>query len=100
MTTIIEREKGDGLVNGMVGPHVENPFWEQHLRKTYPEQFETNDHTFRGKTRTLEELREVQNDGPIERPGTTDNIGSSEKTGSVGQSAGTLKRKKCSMAKQ
>ncbi|KQV14742.1 hypothetical protein ASC74_27310 [Pseudomonas sp. Root329] len=58
--TIIEREKGDGLVNGMVDS-FENPFWEQHLRKTYPEQFESNDQLFEGKLGQLEELREVQN---------------------------------------
>ncbi|TFB45294.1 hypothetical protein E3W21_01375 [Pseudomonas sp. F01002] len=58
--TIIEREKGDGLVNGMVDA-FENPFWEQHLRKTYPEQFESNDQLFKEKQGQLEELREVQN---------------------------------------
>ena len=58
--TIIEREKGDGLVNGMVDS-FENPFWEQHLRKTYPEQFESNDQLFEEKQGQLEELREVQN---------------------------------------
>jgi hypothetical protein len=58
--TIIEREKGDGLVNGMVDS-FENPFWEQHLRKTYPEQFASNDQLFEEKLGQLEELREVQN---------------------------------------
>lgn len=57
--TIIEREKGDGLVNGMVDS-FENPFWEQHLRKTYPEQFESNDQLFEEKQGLLEELREAQ----------------------------------------
>ncbi len=59
--TIIEREKGDGLVNGMVDS-FDNPFWEQHLRKTYPEQFESNDQFFEAKQGQLEELREVQNE--------------------------------------
>jgi hypothetical protein len=39
----------------------ENPFWEQYLRKTYPEQFASNDQLFAEKQAQLEELREVQN---------------------------------------
>lgn len=59
--TIIEREKGDGLVNGMIAS-FENPFWEQHLRKTHPEPFEANDRRFEAKQQQLEDLREAQND--------------------------------------
>lgn len=57
--TIIEREAGDGLVNGMIGL-FEQPFWEQHLRRTRPAQFEANDRLFDEKLGLLEDLREAQ----------------------------------------
>lgn len=59
--TVIEREKGDGLVNGMIDL-FENPFWEQHLQKTHPDQFQANDRLFEKKQQQLEELREAQNE--------------------------------------
>ncbi|WP_433767412.1 dermonecrotic toxin domain-containing protein [Pseudomonas putida] len=57
--TIIERERGDGLVNGMIDL-FEHPFWEEYLRKTYPDQFETNDRLYATKHAQLETLRETQ----------------------------------------
>lgn len=57
--TILERERGDGLVNGMIDL-FEHPFWEEYLRKTYPEQFETNDRLYATKHAQLETLRETQ----------------------------------------
>ncbi|VVM73964.1 hypothetical protein PS645_01910 [Pseudomonas fluorescens] len=59
--TIIEREKGDGLVNAMIGL-FEHPFWEQHLRSTHPAEFRANDRLFGEKFGLLEDLREAQND--------------------------------------
>ncbi|WP_249122209.1 hypothetical protein [Pseudomonas sp. SCA2728.1_7] len=35
-------------------------FWEQHLRKTHPTQYETNDTLFEEKLELLDELREAQ----------------------------------------
>lgn len=57
--TILERERGDGLVNGMIDV-FEHPFWEEYLRKTYPEQFESNDRLYADKHAQLETLRETQ----------------------------------------
>ena len=57
--TVIEREEGDGLVNGMIDL-FEHPFWEQHLRRTRPAQFEANDRLFDEKLGVLEDLREAQ----------------------------------------
>lgn len=57
--TIIERERGDGLANGMIDLYVDG-FWERHLRRTHPTQFEVNDRVFEEQLRRLEELRELQ----------------------------------------
>ncbi|MFJ2481087.1 NEL-type E3 ubiquitin ligase domain-containing protein [Pseudomonas sp. NPDC087598] len=57
--TIIERERGDGLANGMLDLYVDG-FWERHLRRTHPTQFEVNDRVFEAQLRRLEELRELQ----------------------------------------
>ncbi|VVN76930.1 hypothetical protein PS718_00803 [Pseudomonas fluorescens] len=57
--TVIDREQGDGLVNGMIDLFVDD-FWERHLRKTHPTQYETNDSEFEIKLGQLEDLRETQ----------------------------------------
>lgn len=57
--TIIERERGDGLVNGMLDLY-EKPFWEQYLRRTHPQEFEANDRLYTSKNEQLEALREAQ----------------------------------------
>ncbi|MFJ2320344.1 NEL-type E3 ubiquitin ligase domain-containing protein [Pseudomonas sp. NPDC087817] len=57
--TIIERERGEGLANGMLDLYVDG-FWERHLRRTHPTQFEANDQVFEEQHRRLEELRELQ----------------------------------------
>ncbi|HWH87075.1 MAG TPA: DUF6543 domain-containing protein [Pseudomonas sp.] len=54
--TIIKAEKGDGLVNAMLNLRSEN-FWEEHLRKTYPAEFELNNQTFAARLEQLEDLR-------------------------------------------
>ncbi len=56
--TIIEREAGDGLVNQM----IEQPFWEQYLRETWPGEFETNKRVHLEKADLLEDLRSAQED--------------------------------------
>jgi hypothetical protein len=58
-TMIMNREKGDGLVSAMIDLSPDN-FWEQHLRKTHPTQYETNDTLFEEKLELLDELREAQ----------------------------------------
>ncbi|MHC8355609.1 NEL-type E3 ubiquitin ligase domain-containing protein [Pseudomonas sp. LB3P81] len=57
--TIIEREHGDGLVNGMLGL-FEYPFWENFLRRTHPEEFTANDRLYADKLEQLKALRETQ----------------------------------------
>jgi hypothetical protein len=59
--TIIEREKGDGLVNRMIDP-FESPFWQQHLRNTHPAEFDANDHLFKGKQELVDDLYLAQQD--------------------------------------
>jgi hypothetical protein len=59
--TIIEREKGDGLVNGMIDP-FENPFWQKHLRNTHPAEFDANDHLFKEKQELVDDLHLAQQD--------------------------------------
>ncbi|VVN35059.1 dermonecrotic toxin domain-containing protein [Pseudomonas fluorescens] len=56
---IMKREQGDGLVNAMIDLSSDN-FWERHLRKTHPTQYERNDQLFEGKPELLDELREAQ----------------------------------------
>jgi hypothetical protein len=57
-TMIMNREKGDGLVSAMID--LPDNFWEQHLRKTHPTQYETNDTLFEEKLELLDELRKAQ----------------------------------------
>jgi hypothetical protein len=57
--TIIKQEKGDGLVNGMLGL-FDNPFWEEYLRKTHPTEYEESERLFTAKHAQIEELRETQ----------------------------------------
>ncbi|MHC8322091.1 dermonecrotic toxin domain-containing protein [Pseudomonas sp. GB2N2] len=57
--TIIERERGDGLLNGMLGL-FEFPFWEDFLRRTHPEEFTANDRLYADKLEQLTALRETQ----------------------------------------
>lgn len=60
--TVLEREVGDGLVNGM----LEQPFWEQYLRDIYPDRFEANDRLYDQRLDRLEALREPSaNRAPI-----------------------------------
>lgn len=55
-TAITQGERGDGLVNGMIDLYSNN-FWEDYLRKTYPDQYQLNDHAFDLKGSLLEDLR-------------------------------------------
>ncbi|VVP19786.1 hypothetical protein PS862_03793 [Pseudomonas fluorescens] len=55
--TIIERESGDGLVNGMI-----DSFWQQHLRNTHPAEFAANDRLFKGKQELVDDLHLAQQD--------------------------------------
>ncbi len=56
---IMNRERDDGLVNAMINLSSDN-FWERHLRKTHPIQYENNDRLFEAKPGLLDELREAQ----------------------------------------
>lgn len=58
--TVLEREAGDGLVNGM----LEQPFWENYLRETYPEQWQANDQSFDRQVDALEEQRSNPGNNP------------------------------------
>ncbi|MFJ2463346.1 NEL-type E3 ubiquitin ligase domain-containing protein [Pseudomonas sp. NPDC087615] len=53
------RESGNGLVDGMIDPNGDD-FWERHLRKTHPTQYERNDLRFEEKPGLLDELRLAQ----------------------------------------
>jgi hypothetical protein len=57
--TIIKREQGDGLVNGMIHLYSKK-FWETHLRKNHPDRYETNDDFYAEKLGRLDELRDAQ----------------------------------------
>lgn len=54
--TISEGEAGDGLVNGMLALGSDN-FWEDHLLKTYPEEYTANNQTYDRKGEQLDELK-------------------------------------------
>ncbi|MCE6981010.1 hypothetical protein EI534_27330 [Pseudomonas frederiksbergensis] len=54
--TVLELEKGDGLVNKM----LEQDFWEQYLRETWPVRIETNKRQYLDKSEQLESLRSTQ----------------------------------------
>lgn len=56
---IVKREQGDGLVNAMIDLSSDN-FWERHLRKTHPTQYERNDRLFEDRLEWLDELRTAQ----------------------------------------
>lgn len=56
---IIQGEQGDGLVNAMLNLNSDN-FWENHLRKTYPDLYDINDRTFEPWEGLLDELREAK----------------------------------------
>lgn len=56
---IMTREQGDGLINKMINLSSDN-FWERHLRKTHPTQYERNDQLFENKLEWLEELQEAK----------------------------------------
>lgn len=58
--TVLELESGDGLVNGM----LEQPFWENYLRETYPEQWLANDQDFDQQLDALEEQRNATGSQP------------------------------------
>ncbi|WP_434709638.1 hypothetical protein J3P75_06050 [Pseudomonas sp. R1-1] len=57
--TITKAEQGDGLVNGMLDLYYDN-FWEEHLLKTYPDQYERNAREFEPKEGWLDELRDAR----------------------------------------
>ena len=57
--TIIRREQGDGLLNGMIDLYADD-FWERHLRRTHPTQFEHNDRFFELQSDRLIELQTLQ----------------------------------------
>jgi hypothetical protein len=56
---IVKREQGDGMINGMIDLYYEN-FWEEHLRSTHPDEYQTNDIFFAEKPGLLEDLRKAQ----------------------------------------
>lgn len=56
---IMSREQGDGLINKMINLSSDN-FWERHLRKTHPTQYERNDQLFENKLVCLDELQEAK----------------------------------------
>lgn len=58
--TVLELESGDGLVNGM----LEQPFWENYLRETYPGPWQANEHAFDQQLDALEERRNNPGDQP------------------------------------
>ncbi|WP_259674560.1 NEL-type E3 ubiquitin ligase domain-containing protein [Pseudomonas fluorescens] len=49
--TVLSREEGDGLVNGM----LENAFWDKYLRDTYPNALAANDRYFNRQMGLLED---------------------------------------------
>jgi len=49
--TVLAREAGDGLVNGM----LEQPFWDQYLRERYPDRFSANDRFYNQQQDRLED---------------------------------------------
>lgn len=57
--TITKAEQGDGLVNGMLDLYYEN-FWEEHLLKAYPDQYERNTREFEPQEGWLDELRKAR----------------------------------------
>ena len=54
--TVLELEEGDGLVNKM----LEQDFWEQYLRETWPVRIETNKRLYLNKSEQFVSLRSVQ----------------------------------------
>ncbi|WP_460065042.1 dermonecrotic toxin domain-containing protein [Pseudomonas sp. H1_G08] len=50
---IIQREQGDGLVNGMIDLYTD-PFWEDYLRNTYPDRYQENLRLYEEKFRQLD----------------------------------------------
>ena len=54
--TVLAREQGDGLVNGM----LEQPFWEKYLRETYPDILSGNDRHFDRQMELLEDRRAME----------------------------------------
>ncbi|WP_223458230.1 dermonecrotic toxin domain-containing protein [Pseudomonas sp. A-R-26] len=56
-TSIMARESGNGLVDGMIEPEDGNVFWERHLKATHPTKCETNRQYFDDKLGLLDELR-------------------------------------------
>lgn len=54
--TVMSMEEGDGLINTM----IEQPFWENYLRDTYPTEFRRNARQYELKTQLLDELRDAQ----------------------------------------
>ncbi|WP_415761587.1 NEL-type E3 ubiquitin ligase domain-containing protein [Pseudomonas sp. CP4] len=57
--TITQGEAGDGLVNGMISLGSDN-FWEDHLLKTYPEQYAENNRLYDHQGEQLGELKDAK----------------------------------------
>ncbi|KOY03658.1 NEL-type E3 ubiquitin ligase domain-containing protein [Pseudomonas nunensis] len=56
--TVLSMEDGDGLVNAM----LEQPFWDQYLRETWPGEFHANAQRYERLQDLLESLREAQSE--------------------------------------
>ncbi|MFJ2430039.1 NEL-type E3 ubiquitin ligase domain-containing protein [Pseudomonas sp. NPDC087804] len=56
--TVIAMEAGDGLINRM----LEQPFWTNYLRETYPESYYANKARFEEKASQLDDLRTAQDE--------------------------------------
>lgn len=56
--TVLSMEDGDGLVNAM----LEQPFWDQYLRQTWPDEFHDNAQRYERLSNLLETLREAQSE--------------------------------------
>lgn len=58
--TVLALEEGDGLVNKM----LEQDFWEQYMRETWPVRIESNKRRYLHKYEQLETLRSTQREWP------------------------------------
>ncbi|MFJ2684675.1 NEL-type E3 ubiquitin ligase domain-containing protein [Pseudomonas sp. NPDC087342] len=54
--TVLSMENGDGLVNAM----LEQPFWDQYLKETWPAEFQSNAQRYERLQHLIESLREAQ----------------------------------------
>jgi len=69
--TVLEREEGDGLVNGM----LELSFWDKYLNDRYPERFQANEQFYNRQLDLLEDLRTASETGePITAQNYSDRV--------------------------